>query len=125
MLLLFYSKTRPNTDLFGLEDVAVTDRPSTSSGDLGSSLLSRVANGKVRRAANLNGDFYVEVKVYHKADIISTVREERWKKAAVALKVQLSKESPQWDTLQSFMRRAHELFDDSEPVFYSDQISFK
>lgn len=76
----------------------------------------------MRRTADLTGDFYVDVKVYHKGEAASTRREERWKKAAVALKVQLNKDSPPWEALQTFMHRAHELFDSSEPVFYSDNI---
>lgn len=79
----------------------------------------------MRRTADVTGDFYVEVKVYNKAEVASTLREDRWKKASVALKVQLNRNTPQWDGLQVFMRRTHELFDNSEPVFYSDNINIK
>lgn len=111
-----------SSDLFGLEDYVPT---KTSVADFGSSLISRVANGKVRRTADVSGDFYVEVKVYNKAEVASTPKEERWKKASVALKVQLNRNTPQWDGLQVFMRRTHEFFDNSEPVFYSNNISLK
>ncbi|XP_049704256.2 uncharacterized protein LOC126056173 [Helicoverpa armigera] len=107
-----------SSDLFGLENGELL--PATSCGDLGSSLVSRVANGKVRRTADLTGDFYVEVKVYHKAEAASTPREDRWKKASVALKVQINRDSSPWEALQIFMRRTHELFDNSELIFYSD-----
>lgn len=88
--------------------------------------MSRVANGKLRRTAPyIEGDFYVEVKVYNKTDAASTTPLERWKKALVALKVQINKDTPQWDALQTFMRRVHVVFQDSEPVFYSDNINIK
>ncbi|KAL4710123.1 hypothetical protein ACJJTC_016525 [Scirpophaga incertulas] len=58
------------TDLFGIENsTEVYVQPARQL--LTSGLVSRVANGKVRSTADLHGSFFVEVKVYHKDDIIS------------------------------------------------------
>lgn len=61
--------------------------------------------------------------MYNKAEVANIAKEDRWKRAEVTLKVQLDRNTPQWDGLQIFMRRTHELFNDSEPVFYSDSIN--
>lgn len=111
-------------DPFGLE-TATWQAPATATGDLASSLLIRVANGKVRRTATLTGPYYVEVKVYDTSEAASSRPDERWKKTLVSLKAQLKTDSSQWDKLQVFMRGAHKLFEDSEPVYYSDKINFK
>lgn len=101
------------------------ERPPTTRSDLGSSLVARVDNGKVRRQAVLSGEFYVDIKVYAKSDVISIPREDRWRKALVALKVQLDRGSVQWNALQKFMQRAHDLFNNTEPTYFSDNIDFK
>lgn len=90
-----------------------------------SSFLSRVANGQVRRTITLPGDYVAELKLYRQTDYYETAIEERYKKALVNVKVRTGETSVLWDPLQKFISEADELFDESEPVYYSDKIKFK
>lgn len=92
---------------------------------LDSSLTSKVANGVVRRVNQLNGAYYTEVRVYNTRDASKTPPEERYKKALVTLKVQLNPNTSEWRDLQKFMKNIKLLFDNQEPVFYSNKINFK
>lgn len=123
MYFLFYRASTSKDDLFGLEGAFEVPSPAASS-PVASSLVIRVANGKVRRTADVSGDFFVELKVYCTKEIADTPRQERWKKAQVALKLQLSRDSTYWNELQKFVRRSHEAFASSEACYFSDNIHF-
>lgn len=123
---------KSSKDLFGLlseddESFALENshRRSVTAQKLGSSLTTKVANGVVRRAADFQGAYYVEVRVYSTSDALKSPPEQRYKKALVTLKAQLNTESREWRDLQKFMKNTKLLFGDTEPMFYSNKISFK
>lgn len=92
---------------------------------LDSSLTTKVANGAVRRTAPLIGAYYVEVRVYNTAEALKSRPDERYKKALVTLKAQLNVETQEWRDLQKFIKKTKTLFNETEPVFYSNKIHFK
>lgn len=112
-------------DIFGiLSEDEELPTASPQQGCLSSSLTNKVANGAVRRVADIEGDYFVELRVYHSRD--ATVRnEDRWKKALLALKLQIDGDSVEWQHLQQFTKAAKRKFRDAEAKFYSDKINFK
>lgn len=98
-----------------------TPAPRTSKEVLQTYLTTRVPGGRVRREKHgQKGDYFVEVRVYDTDEAASAVPDQRWKHAQVTLKVKLNRETPQWGKLQEFMRRAHDLFEECEPVFFKE-----
>lgn len=88
---------------------------------LDSSISSRVANGSVVRRALLDGQYYVETRVYLAEEALSAPPETRYKKALVTLKLQLDCDRPEWTCLQRFLQKAKSnLFADSKPIFYDN-----
>lgn len=87
-------------------------------------LYNRVANGQTRRTAQIDGSFYIELKVYNSADV-NEGGDDLWKKTLLWLKVRTDDDTPQWDRLQKFVRATSSLFDQSEATFYSNSYKFK
>lgn len=100
-------------------------RRSSTTLPLDSSLTSKVANGCVRRSASLSGAYYVEVRAYTTSDALKTPPLDRYKKALLTAKVQLNTGTAEWHDLQKLMRSIKKLFEDREPVFYSNKINIK
>lgn len=129
----FRASSKRSKDLFGLlsdedETLAVENsqrRGSAAHPQLDSSLTTKVANGSVRRAAPLDGAYYVEVRVYSTSDALKTLPAERYKKALLTAKVQLNTGTSEWHDLQKFMKSLKKLFEDREPVFYSNKVNIK
>ncbi|KAL0861806.1 hypothetical protein ABMA27_009279 [Loxostege sticticalis] len=127
------ASSKRSKDLFGLlsdedETLAVENsqrRGSAAHPQLDSSLTTKVANGSVRRAAPLDGAYYVEVRVYSTSDALKTLPAERYKKALLTAKVQLNTDTSEWHDLQKFMKSLKKLFEDREPVFYSNKVNIK
>ncbi|KAL0879268.1 hypothetical protein ABMA27_003048 [Loxostege sticticalis] len=53
------------------------------------------------------------------------LRNERYKKALLTAKVQLNTGTSEWHDLQKFMKSLKKLFEDREPVFYSNKVNIK
>lgn len=121
-----YRESQPRTnafDLFGLltaEETATAEQQETSV-VLPSVLNSRVANGSVIRRKYIDGEFYVEVKVYKTSDAISTRPEDRWQKALNSLKIQMNPNGDEWKQLQGFFKAVRNVLDDAESVFYANK----
>lgn len=112
-------------DLFGLlsaEETATAEQQVTSA-VLPSVLNSRVANGSVIRRKYIDGEFYVEVKVYKTCDAISTRPEDRWQKALNSLKIQMNPDGDEWKQLQGFFKAVRNVLDDAESVFYANKTT--
>lgn len=88
---------------------------------LGSSITQRVADGITRRAVNLEGAFYLELRVYNTDDIRSELKEDRWKKALLAVKAQIDTDTPQWEYLQKLSKHLKTLFDDADVKYFHNK----
>ncbi|KAL0803276.1 hypothetical protein ABMA28_000548 [Loxostege sticticalis] len=126
MQLLRNEKSKKQKSLFSI--INKDERGSTKGSSrsiLGSSFTSRVSSGQCRRAATTVGEFYIDLKVYNTEDIKNTPAEERYKKALASIKIQCGEQSGEWEALQSFIGKAYAIFEDSEPVYYSNKINIK
>ncbi|CAG9134557.1 unnamed protein product [Plutella xylostella] len=114
-------------DIFGILDEAenLASRAAPDNYPISSSFVSRVANGSVRKSLINDGEFYVELKVYNTLDAKTSKPEERWKKALFNLKLLTEQDGEPWQALQKFVREAHSVFGDCEPVYYSEKIHIK
>lgn len=115
-------KTGAVSDIFGL--LAESEKVARNTAQVfpvTSSLLTRVANGHLRRVVPTDGEFYIELKVFKTADAVSTKADERWKKALVVLKLMTDQDSSRWESLQKFVKEAFSAFEDAEPSFYGDK----
>ncbi|KAG7299657.1 hypothetical protein JYU34_016647, partial [Plutella xylostella] len=118
------TKKKPAGDLFAIiRDAEKVAKTCPEQHQLGSSIVTRVASGHVRRAAPTEGEFYVELKVYNTVDAASTTSQERWKKALVTVRLQADQDTPHWEALQKFMKSVYTLFEDTEPTFYGEKIN--
>lgn len=113
---------KKNKDIFGCEYETIPSSKDTTS-PAGSTFQSRVANGISRRVASVHGEFYIDLKVYNTTDFIKYPFDERWKKALLTLKLQSDQGSTQWSLLQKFVKGCHDVFKDSNAVFYADKIN--
>ncbi|XP_049874671.1 uncharacterized protein LOC126377603 isoform X1 [Pectinophora gossypiella] len=114
-----YSSSTGPGGLFGFETGATSG--TSKSAVLQTYLTSRVPNGRVRRElVNQSGEYYIEFRVYNTEKAVASKPDQRWKEAEVTLKVKLDRGTPQWEKIQSFMQRIHNLFEDCEPVFISE-----
>lgn len=113
-------------DLFYIlqSEETASGRPK-SGGPVTSSFASRVSTGTSRRTALSEGDYFVDLKVYKTSDYVNNPTEVRYKTALVSVKLQCEDSSPSWEALQAFLGQAWTVFQDSEPVHYSDKINFK
>ncbi|CAG9138370.1 unnamed protein product [Plutella xylostella] len=111
-------------DIFGILDEAenLASRAAPDNYPISSSFVSRVANGSVRKSLINDGEFYVELKVYNTLDAKTSKPEERWKKALFNLKLLTEQDGEPWQALQKFVREAHSVFGDCEPVYYSEKF---
>lgn len=87
---------------------------------LTSALTRRVADGVLRRTAQLPGDLFVELRLYNTNDIRGLDPKVRWEKALVALKYQLSADSQEVVQLHKFLKNCKDKFTD-EGTFYADK----
>lgn len=120
--IIFYSCSKTG-GLFGCEaEVEVLNANKKKKSVLQTYLATRVPGGRVRRETlDQVGEYYIEFRVYNTEQATSCDPDQRWRKAEVTLKAKLDRGTPQWEQLQLFMRRAHELFDDCEPVYYNEK----
>ncbi|KAI8428758.1 hypothetical protein MSG28_007439 [Choristoneura fumiferana] len=88
---------------------------------LGSSITQRVADGITRRAVDLEGAFFLELRVYNTDDIRSELKEEKWKKALLAVKAQIDTDTPQWEYLQKLSKHLKTLFDDADVKYFHNK----
>ncbi|KAI8426935.1 hypothetical protein MSG28_014605 [Choristoneura fumiferana] len=111
-------ETKNPFDVFGIfpEEAHKPD----GMGPLESSITSRVPNGTTKRACTLNGDYFLELRVYNTADISGVLIQKRWKKAFVTLRAQIVDESDEWEALQTFIKKISALFKDADVKFYSN-----
>lgn len=65
----------------------------------------------------MDGEYYIDCKVYKADDARLTDNLELWKKALIRLKFQTDTDSPQWRKLQEFVRSVDVLFPE-KPMFY-------
>lgn len=98
-----------------LNTLEVRDTSSSTS-----SFTARVSSGQVRRTTTLDGDYFVDIKVYNTADWVGYKPEERYKKALSYVKIQTDINSPEWEALQRFLGLAFVRFEHSEPVFFKN-----
>lgn len=108
------SSHRLTTDLFGEEEVVVNSKA------LNSVLWRRVAGGAVRRTEELEGDLFVEVRVYDTKEITGVDPRQRYWKAAVNLRAQIDSEGKDYDLLSTFLKAVNKKFS-HEGAFFSDK----
>lgn len=116
------------SDIFGLlssdsEDEEEARRAARAAAKQGltSSLTRRVADGVLRRTADLDGDTYVELRVYHTKDVLKAADwKERLEKAQIALKYQASSTTPELGDLKNFIKKVKAKFTGSGK-FYADR----
>lgn len=106
--------------VFGLETVQKTSKPSANG--LPTYLTTRVPGGSVRRESMQDGEYFVEVRVYTTEEATKAQPDQRWKLAQVTLKAKLDRGTDQWEALQNFMHKTHELFNESDPVFIAYKV---
>lgn len=95
-------------DLFGDEDAEAISKAKSRS--LPSVLWRRVAGGLLKRTEDLDGDLFVEVRVYKKADIEHLEPRERYWKATVNLRYQVDEGEPEVEQLFKFLKLAKAKF---------------
>ncbi|XP_049871199.1 uncharacterized protein LOC126370404 [Pectinophora gossypiella] len=99
------------------EDEEVIKRSKNA---LQSSYSKRVADGTVRRTAKLNGDLFVELKLYQVADIRHVDVRKRYEKAVLSLKYQADHNAPELQLLQQFLKKCKPKFG-TEGYFFADK----
>lgn len=97
------------TNLFGDEEDAITIAEAKVN-PLKSVLWRRVAGGLVKRSEDLEGNLFVELRVYNKEDIINVDARQRYWKAAVNLRYQVNDSEPELETLYKFIHSAKAKF---------------
>lgn len=88
--------------------------------ELRSSYSKRVADGVVRRSIKLEGDLYLDLKLYQVADIKDVEPRKRYEKAVLALKYQADFNSPQLGLLRQLLKRCKTSFTE-EGFFFADK----
>jgi hypothetical protein len=83
-----------------------------------------VSAGTSRRSTITDGKFYIDLRVYNVDDFLKTNPEDRYKKALVAVKLQSNENSSEWNQLQKFMGEAFHIFEDCEPVYYTNSKKY-
>lgn len=87
---------------------------------LRSSYSKRVADGVVRRSVQLEGDLYLDLKLYQVADIKDVDPRKRYEKAVLALKYQANFDSPQLGLLRQLLKHCKSSFTE-EGFFFADK----
>lgn len=87
---------------------------------LKSSYSKRVADGVVRRSIQLEGDLYLDLKLYQVADIKKIDPRKRYEKAVLALKFQADFDSPELGVLRQLLKSCKRSFTE-EGVFFADK----
>lgn len=85
-----------------------------------SSLSRRVADGVLRRTAHLDGDLYIEVRVYRTAEYLKKPQAERRESATLALRFQTHSDAPEAEGLHAFIGAAKKKFR-NEGTFFADK----
>jgi hypothetical protein len=79
-----------------------------------------VSSGACRRTTLTDGTFLIDLKVYTIDDYQKSNFEERYKKALASVKLQCKEDSPEWNQIQKFLGNAFSIFNDCEPVYFTD-----
>lgn len=111
------------TELFGEEEDATTIAEAKVN-LLKSVLWRRVAGGLLKRSEDLEGNLFVELRVYNKADIINVKAHQRYWKAAVNLRYQVDDSAPELDALHTFIKLAKAKFT-HEGTFQLDNVKYE
>lgn len=85
-----------------------------------SALTRRVVDGVVRRTTNLNGDVFVDLKIYNTRDIVNVEPKDRWERALVSLKYQGEADSPELAHLKKVVKLCKGKFK-NEGIFFADK----
>ncbi|XP_049874674.1 uncharacterized protein LOC126382162 isoform X1 [Pectinophora gossypiella] len=99
------------------DDVA---RYKNATEQIKSAFTKRVADGVVRRTADLTGDLFVELRLYNIKDIRKVQPKDRWEKATLSLKYQADNDAPELVPLREFVRCCKKQFTE-EGVFFADK----
>lgn len=96
-------------DLFNASDdvATVTERRTAA---LQSVLWRRVAGGLIKRAEELAGNLFVEVRVYNRDEIAHLDARDRYWKALVNLRYQVDESEPELQALFKFLKSAKAKF---------------
>lgn len=87
---------------------------------LQSVLTRRVADGVVRRTANLDGDIFVDIKIYQVPDILNIDPKDRWEHAILSLKYQGQSDAIELAPLKDVIKRCRGQFK-TEGKFFSSK----
>lgn len=111
------------TELFGEEEDATTIAEAKVN-LLKSVLWRRVAGGLIKRSEDLEGNLFVELRVYNKTDILNVKAHQRYWKAAVNLRYQVDDSAPELDALHTFIKLAKAKFT-HEGTFQLDNVKYE
>lgn len=100
------------------ENDNVTRKPATPT--LQSVLTRRVADGVLRRTANLTGDVFIEIKVYNSNDILTVPPKDRWERALISLKYQGKSDCLELNQLKQVLNLCKRQFK-NEGTFFADK----
>lgn len=92
------------SDLFGVDEDAHIIQEAKQKQKLESVLWRRVANGLLKRSEDLEGNLFIELRVYNKSDIINVDARNRYWKAAVNLRYQVNDSEPELEALYKFIK---------------------
>lgn len=116
-------RARPDAGGWDLEfndDEEIAASRARAAPSLQSVLTRRVADGNLRRTADLVGDLFVELRLYNTKDIRSVAPRDRWEKSVLSLKYQTDSDSDELDLLRQFIRRVRAEFVE-EGTFFADK----
>ncbi|KAL0829623.1 hypothetical protein ABMA28_003129 [Loxostege sticticalis] len=127
MTNIIFLISKISKDLFGLLSdegamLAVENsqrRGSAAHSQLDSSLTTKVVNGSTAPTSWRCASTAPATRSRRR------LRNERYKKALLTAKVQLNTGTSEWHDLQKFMKSLKKLFEDREPVFYSNKVNIK
>lgn len=102
------------------DDEAAARPRATEDNRLQSVLSRRVADGVLRRAAYLEGNVFIEIKIYNVADIVGVDPKDRWEKAVLNLKYQGDSDAPEQASLKEVVKLCRKQFLD-EGKFFSNK----
>lgn len=113
---------KPESSGWELSDSEDEATPPKKAPLLQSALTRRVAGGVLRRCANLEGDVFVEVKIYNTNEILNVPPANRWEKAVVSLKYQGESDSPELAPLKTVLKLCRNRFTQEGTFFANKKI---
>ncbi|XP_049886632.1 uncharacterized protein LOC126381143 isoform X2 [Pectinophora gossypiella] len=117
--IILATKKAKTHDIFGLSHGRTVGNEGSDK-RIVSYFVNKVANGSERRTTSLDGEYVVDLKIYHANDVNNTDSREVWRKALLRIKLQTPDDSDEWKLLQKLVTRIDKNFED-EPRFYSDK----